>query len=98
VARCRVPPPGCAASRRWPMRRMRRALGARQKGGLVPAEELAQAGAVQTVAGREVGLGADSGVAVPGACQLAVVAAVDAVAQQWPQGPGSVRRARWSGS
>src|SRR5262245_2475399 len=50
-----------------------------------PAEELDQARAVQSVAGLEIALGARPGEAVPGADELAVVAAVDAVADERPQ-------------
>src|SRR5882672_6451783 len=49
---------------------------------LGPGEELDQLGAVQAVAYPEVGLGGDPRVAVPGANELAVVAAEDPVADE----------------
>ena len=61
------------------------AFGAAQEFGLVPGPQLQQRGAVQRRARVEVGKRRDLGVLVPRAHQLAVVAAVDAVAEQRPQ-------------
>ena len=62
----------------------RAAFGAVQELGFVPGEQLVQAGSVEVVACAEVGFVGALGELVPGADQLAVVAAVDAVAHQWP--------------
>src|SRR6266850_7224076 len=63
----------------------RRAAQALVELSLRPAEELDQRGAVEAVSRLEVGLGRRFGEAFPGADELAVVAAVDAVADQRPQ-------------
>src|SRR5258706_10607205 len=63
----------------------RRALQALLELGLAPAEELDQARAIKAVAHLEIVLRADPGEAVPRADELAVVAAVDAIADQRPQ-------------
>src|SRR5260221_2157355 len=63
----------------------RRALQALVELGLRPGKELDQSGAVEAVAHLEIGLGARLCEAVPRAYQLAVVAAIDAVADQRPQ-------------
>src|SRR5262249_19094142 len=63
----------------------RRALQALVELGLGPGEELHQPGAVEAVARLEVLLGARLGEAVPRADELAVVAAVDAIADEGTQ-------------
>ena len=63
----------------------RAAFGAAQKFLFAPAEQLDQRGAGQAVARVEVGQRAAAGEFVPGADELTVVAAIDAVADQRPQ-------------
>jgi hypothetical protein len=62
-----------------------RALGALEEFVLVPGEKLDQAAVVQRVTSAVVGLGTATGELVPGADQLAVVAAKDAIAHGSPQ-------------
>src|SRR5690348_2282340 len=62
-----------------------RAAGALLEVGLAPGEELDQLRAIEAVARREVRVAVGPGEAVPGADRLAVVAAVDPVADQRPQ-------------
>ena len=64
----------------------RRALGAGQEGRFIPGEELDQRCVGKPSAGPKVRLRGQLGKAVPGAGQLAVVAAVDAVADERAQG------------
>ena len=63
----------------------RAALGAAQKLGFVPGQQLSHRRAGQAGSGIKVGQGAALGVFVPGADQLAFVAAVDPVADQGAQ-------------
>src|SRR5688572_17401357 len=63
----------------------RAALGEAQEVLLAPREEFAELAPAQPVARIEIRQGALLRELVPGADQLAVVAAVDAVADQWPQ-------------
>src|SRR5690606_18410572 len=63
----------------------RGALGPAQELVLLPGEQLGQGGPVQVVADPEVGLVVAARELVPGAGELAVVAAEDAVAHQRPQ-------------
>src|SRR5699024_6975556 len=63
----------------------RRAFGTAQELVLLPGEQVRQAGGVQVVAGAEVRFVGAAGELVPGAYQLAVVAAEDAVADRRAQ-------------
>jgi hypothetical protein len=63
----------------------RRPFGALQELRLAPCEQLCQRGPVEVVAGAEIGFVGFLRELVPGAYQLAVVAAEDAVADQGPQ-------------
>src|SRR5690606_9002152 len=70
----------------------RAAFGAAQELVLLPGEQLGQGGLVEVVAGAEIRLVGAARELVPGADQLAVVAAVDAVAHRRAQflGDGAV--------
>lgn len=61
------------------------AFGTLQKGGFIPLPQFQQPGAAQAVALIKIGQAAATRKFVPGADQLAIVAAVDAVAQQRAQ-------------
>ena len=61
------------------------AFGAPQKRGFIPLPQLQQRGAAPIVALIKIGQMATTGKLVPGACQLAIVAAVNAVADQGAQ-------------
>lgn len=56
-----------------------------QKGGFVPMEQFDQRCVVQSMAGQKIDFRRGARESIPGADQLAVVAAVDAVAYQWPE-------------
>ena len=58
------------------------AFGAFQKRLFIPGEKLDESGGFESVAGMEIQFRGELGEAVPGADQLAVVAAVDAVTDQ----------------
>ncbi len=67
----------------------RAALGALLELRFAPIPQVEQLGLVKTVAGIEIGQGAALGITIPGADQLAVVASVDAVADQRTQFQGN---------
>jgi len=69
----------------------RRTFGAFEKFVLAPREQIDQLRTVEAVARREIGQGGFAGVFIPRADQLAVIAAVNAIAQQWPQLFGNCR-------
>ena len=84
------------SQRSWPMRRIGLPSVRRRNSSSRPAEQLGQLPPGQALALVEVRQGAAPRELVPGADQLAVVAAVDAVAHQRPQFLGNrARDARW---